>query len=70
MISVEGPSKADIKFEDKKDGSSVVSYKCTDPGKLFTLQVPAAAMLPHLTGLLARYVTYMCYIYRRVCCVY
>lgn len=32
MISVEGPSKADIKFEDKHDGSSTVSYKCTDPG--------------------------------------
>lgn len=32
-ISVEGPSKAEIKFTDKNDGSSVVAYTCTDPGK-------------------------------------
>ncbi|XP_067932451.1 filamin-A-like isoform X2 [Watersipora subatra] len=32
-ISVEGPSKADIKFEDKHDGSSVVSYQCSDVGE-------------------------------------
>lgn len=38
MIGVEGPSKAEIKFEDKKDGSSVVSYNCTDPG--MSLRIP------------------------------
>ena len=32
-ISVEGPSKAEIKFTDKNDGSCVVAYTCTDPGK-------------------------------------
>lgn len=31
-ISVEGPSKADIDFKDRKDGSCDVSYTVTEPG--------------------------------------
>lgn len=31
-IAIEGPSKAEINFEDKKDGSSLVSYKVVSPG--------------------------------------
>lgn len=33
-ISVEGPSKADIDFQDRKDGSCYVTYKVTEPGNL------------------------------------
>ena len=40
-ISVEGPSKADIKFEDKHDGSSVVAYSCTDPGMSYVYTLAA-----------------------------
>ncbi|XP_017473017.1 PREDICTED: filamin-A [Rhagoletis zephyria] len=32
-ISVEGPSKAEIDFKDRKDGSCDVSYKVTEPGE-------------------------------------
>lgn len=32
-ISVEGPSKADIEFKDRKDGSCDVSYTVTEPGE-------------------------------------
>ncbi|XP_066158369.1 filamin-A isoform X3 [Euwallacea fornicatus] len=32
-ISVEGPSKAEINFTDRKDGSCDVSYKVTEPGE-------------------------------------
>lgn len=32
-ISVEGPSKAEIDFKDRKDGSCYVSYKVNDPGE-------------------------------------
>ncbi|XP_017847553.1 filamin-A isoform X2 [Drosophila busckii] len=32
-ISVEGPSKADIEFKDRKDGSCDVSYKVSEPGE-------------------------------------
>ncbi|CAH1784407.1 unnamed protein product [Owenia fusiformis] len=32
-IAVEGPSKAEINFEDRKDGSCGVNYKCTEPGE-------------------------------------
>ena len=32
-IAVEGPSKADIDFQDRKDGSCGVSYTCTEPGE-------------------------------------
>lgn len=31
-IGIEGPSKADIRFEDKTDGSSVAVFKCKEPG--------------------------------------
>lgn len=31
-ISAEGPSKADIDFKDRKDGSCYVTYKVTEPG--------------------------------------
>lgn len=31
-ISVEGPSKAEINFSDRKDGSCDVSYKVSEPG--------------------------------------
>lgn len=31
-ISVEGPSKAEIQFADRKDGSCDVSYKVSEPG--------------------------------------
>ena len=31
-IAVEGPSKAEINFEDRKDGSCGVSYIATEPG--------------------------------------
>lgn len=31
-IAVEGPSKAEISFEDRKDGSSGVSYVVQEPG--------------------------------------
>lgn len=32
-ISVEGPSKADIEFKDRKDGSCDVAYNVTEPGE-------------------------------------
>ncbi|ELU02480.1 hypothetical protein CAPTEDRAFT_100274 [Capitella teleta] len=32
-IAVEGPSKAEIDFQDKKDGSCEVAYTCTEPGE-------------------------------------
>lgn len=32
-ISVEGPSKAEIGFKDRKDGSCYVSYTVTEPGQ-------------------------------------
>lgn len=32
-ISVEGPSKADIEFKDRKDGSCDVSYLVSEPGE-------------------------------------
>lgn len=32
-IAVEGPSKAEIAFEDRKDGSCGVSYVVQEPGK-------------------------------------
>ncbi|XP_036366037.1 filamin-A isoform X2 [Octopus sinensis] len=32
-IAVEGPSKAEIDFEDRKDGSCGVNYVCTEPGE-------------------------------------
>lgn len=31
-IAVEGPSKAEITFEDRKDGSCGVSYVVQEPG--------------------------------------
>lgn len=31
-IAMEGPSKADISLEDRKDGSCEVEYLCTEPG--------------------------------------
>lgn len=34
-ISVEGPSKAEIAFEDRKDGSCGVSYTAQEPGMRF-----------------------------------
>lgn len=36
-ISVEGPSKAEIDFKDRGDGSCGVSYKVPESGKLFSL---------------------------------
>lgn len=32
-IAVEGPSKAEISFEDRKDGSCGVSYIVKEPGR-------------------------------------
>lgn len=34
-IAVEGPSKAEISFEDRKDGSCGVSYIVKEPGRIF-----------------------------------
>lgn len=34
-IAVEGPSKAEIAFEDHKDGSCGVSYTAQEPGMQF-----------------------------------
>lgn len=31
-IAVEGPSKAEIDFQDRRDGSSEVTYVCGEPG--------------------------------------
>lgn len=33
-IAVEGPSKAEITFEDRKDGSSGVAYVVQEPGEM------------------------------------
>ena len=33
-IAMEGPSKADITFEDAKDESCLVTYSCDTPGML------------------------------------
>lgn len=35
-IAVEGPSKAEISFEDRKDGSCGVSYIVKEPGTTFS----------------------------------
>ena len=32
-IACEGPSKAEIDFQDRKDGTCGVTYKCDEPGK-------------------------------------
>ena len=32
-IAVEGPSKAEIDFQDRKDGSCGVGYLCSEPGE-------------------------------------
>ncbi|XP_074644606.1 filamin-C-like isoform X4 [Tubulanus polymorphus] len=37
-IAVEGPSKAEINFEDRKDGSCGVGYTCSEPGE-YTVSV-------------------------------
>ena len=37
-IAVEGPSKAEVDFEDRKDGSCGVTYTVTEPGKYFVQQ--------------------------------
>jgi filamin len=34
-IALEGPSKAEIDFKDKKDGSCQVAYRVTEPGEYF-----------------------------------
>jgi len=34
-IAIEGPSKAEIDFEDRKDGSCLVSYRVSHPGEYF-----------------------------------
>lgn len=39
-IAVEGPSKAEIAFEDRKDGSSGVSYIVQEPGEVDGVDVP------------------------------
>src|SRR5438270_7070865 len=36
-ISVEGPSKAEIDFKDRKDGSCYVGYKVQEPGMYTSL---------------------------------
>ena|SRR6218665_1688666 len=43
-IAMEGPSKAEINFQDKKDGSCEVAYTCTEPGKssMNSLSLPQA----------------------------
>lgn len=40
-IAVEGPSKAEIAFEDRKDGSCGVSYVVQEPGEWSTLEAEA-----------------------------
>ena len=32
-IAVEGPSKAEVDFEDRKDGSCGVTYTVSEPGR-------------------------------------
>jgi len=36
-IAVEGPSKAEVDFEDRKDGSCGVTYSVTEPGRILLL---------------------------------
>lgn len=36
-ISVEGPSKAEIQFQDRKDGSCDVAYRVSEPGKFYKI---------------------------------
>lgn len=38
-IAVEGPSKAEITFEDRKDGSCGVAYVVQEPGKTRRLKI-------------------------------
>ena len=38
-IAVEGPSKAEVDFEDRKDGSCGVIYTVTEAGRLWTLTI-------------------------------
>lgn len=40
-ISVEGPSKAEIQFQDRKDGSCDVAYRVSEPGGLVTKNIAA-----------------------------
>ena len=35
-IAVEGPSKAEVDFEDRKDGSCGVTYNVSEPGTIIT----------------------------------
>lgn len=46
-IAVEGPSKAEIDFQDKKDGSCEVAYTCTEPGQYNLPDFPALWALTH-----------------------
>lgn len=47
-ISVEGPSKAEINFTDRKDGSCDVSYRVTEPGKLYVHKLKHVVTLAQL----------------------
>lgn len=38
-IAVEGPSKAEISFEDRKDGSCGVAYVVQEPGKSHQIRI-------------------------------
>jgi filamin len=44
-ISVEGPSKAEIDFKDRKDGSCYVSYTVGEPGKFTSLSLSLSRSL-------------------------
>lgn len=35
-VAVEGPSRAEISFDDRKDGSCGISYIAQEPGRLHT----------------------------------
>lgn len=48
---MEGPSKAEIAFEDRKDGSSGVSYIVQEPGEAFVLDSPYIQLIYTLGSL-------------------
>lgn len=48
---MEGPSKAEIAFEDRKDGSSGVSYIVQEPGEAFVLDSPYILLIYTLGSL-------------------
>lgn len=57
-ISVEGPSKAEIDFKDRRDGSCYVSYIVSEPGKLANQHL-LTNFFPYTHEFIKRFIRYI-----------